>query len=183
VFTTGVKKLLRLTKSWCTSLFVRSASQQDREFDPTSRWSWKPGLKESQRRSLQRNKSHLKEKLMGLMDSMKNAATEKLASQNPLVSHLLSMFGGGNQTQGLSGLISSFQQNGLGGVVNSWVGGGENQPISPDQVEQGLGQERIQQISGKLGMDPGTVKTKLAEVLPGAVDKMTPNGKVEQEAA
>jgi uncharacterized protein YidB (DUF937 family) len=120
---------------------------------------------------------------MGLMDSMKNAATEKLASQNPLISHLLSMFGGGNQTQGLSGLISSFQQNGLGGVVNSWVGKGENQPISPDQVEQGLGQERIQQISGKLGMDPGTVKTKLAEVLPGAVDKMTPNGKVEQEAA
>jgi uncharacterized protein YidB (DUF937 family) len=124
-----------------------------------------------------------KEKLMGLMDSMKNAATEKLASQNPLVSHLLSMFGGGNQTQGLSGLISSFQQKGLGGLVNSWVGTGENQPISPDQVEQGLGQEKIQQISGKLGMDPGTVKTKLAEVLPGVVDKMTPNGKVEQEAA
>ena len=94
---------------------------------------------------------------MGLMDSMKNAATEKLASQNPLISHLLSMFGGGNQSQGLSALISSFQQKGLGGVVNSWVSTGQNQPISPDQVEQGLGQERIQQISGKLGMDPDTV--------------------------
>ena len=85
---------------------------------------------------------------MGLMDSMKNAATEKLASQNPLVSHLLSMFGGGNQTQGLSGLISSFQQKGLGGLVNSWVGTGENQPISPDQVEQGLGQEKFSRYPG-----------------------------------
>jgi uncharacterized protein YidB (DUF937 family) len=120
---------------------------------------------------------------MSLMDNMKDAAMGKMASQNPLVSHLLSMFGGGNQSQGLSSLISSFQQKGLGGVVNSWVGTGDNQPISPDQVEQGLGQERIQQISGKLGMDPNTVKTKLAEVLPGVVDKMTPNGRVEQEAA
>ena len=64
--------------------------------------------------------------------------------------------------------------------MNSWVGTGENQPISADQVEQGLGQERIQQISGKLGMDPGTVKSKLAEVLPGFVDKLTPNGKVSE---
>ena len=120
---------------------------------------------------------------MSLMDNMKDAAMGKIASQSPLVSHLLSMFGGGNQSQGLSALITSFQQKGLGGVVNSWVGTGENQPISADQVEQALGQERIQQISGKLGMDPNTVKTKLAEVLPGVVDKMTPNGKVEQEAA
>lgn len=124
---------------------------------------------------------------MGLMDNMKNAVTSKvgdqLASHNPLGSQLLAMFGGGNQSQGLSALISSFQQKGLGGVVNSWVGTGENQPISADQVEQGLGQERIQQISGKLGMDPGTVKSKLAEVLPGFVDKLTPNGKVEQDAA
>ena len=123
---------------------------------------------------------------MGLMDSMKDAAKgmvgnqiSQIAAQHPAASQLLSMFGGGNPEQGLSGLVNSFQQKGLGGIVNSWVSTGANQSINPDQVEQALGPERIQQIAAKLGLDPNAVKGKLAEVLPVIVDKMTPNGKVE----
>ncbi len=128
---------------------------------------------------------------MGLMDSVKEAVMSKVgslfsqvASQNPVAAQLLSNLGGGNQANGLSELVTTFQQKGLGGIVNSWVGTGANLPINADQIEQALGQERIQQIAGKFGMDPEALKGQLAQVLPTVVDKLTPNGKIEdQEAA
>ena len=125
---------------------------------------------------------------MGLMDSIKEAAKgeigkrfNEVGAQHPIASQLLSIFGGGNQAAGLSALVSTFQQKGLGGVANSWVGTGANLPINADQIEQALGQERVQQIAAKFGMDPETLKGQLAQVLPGVVDKLTPNGKIENQ--
>ena len=125
---------------------------------------------------------------MGLMDSLKDAVRGEIGnrlaqvtSEHPLASQLLSMFGGGNQGRGLSELVSAFQQKGLSGIVNSWVGTGANLPINADQIEQALGQERLQQIAAKFGVPPETVKAKLAEVLPTVVDRLTPNGKIENE--
>ncbi len=123
---------------------------------------------------------------MGLMDSIKETVMSdvgkrftEVGAQHPIASQLLSMFGGGNQSAGLSELVSTFQQKGLAGIVNSWVGTGANLPINADQIEQALGQERVQQIAAKFGMDPQALKGKLAQVLPGVVDKLTPNGKIE----
>jgi uncharacterized protein YidB (DUF937 family) len=127
---------------------------------------------------------------MGLMDSIKDAVRGEVSNrfaevgaQHPIASQLLTMFGGGNQTQGLSELMSTFQQKGLAGIVNSWVGTGENLPINADQIEQALGQERVQQIAMKFGVDPQTLKEQLAQVLPTVVDKLTPNGKIENQEA
>ena len=71
---------------------------------------------------------------MGLLDGLENAALGKLmgGNSNPMVSGLLQMIQ--NQPGGLPGLLQSFQDKGLGGVASSWVGTGENMPISADQI-------------------------------------------------
>jgi uncharacterized protein YidB (DUF937 family) len=80
------------------------------------------------------------------------------------------------QTGGLQGLMQQFQSNGLGGVVNSWVGTGANQAISGDQITQVLGQDKLNEIAGKLGMQPDQISGLIAQHLPGVIDKMTPQG-------
>ena len=77
---------------------------------------------------------------------------------------------------GVSGLAQSFEQQGLGGVVQSWIGSGQNQPISGDQVQNALGSDKIQEIAAKLGSSPSVASSTLAQYLPQVVDHLTPNG-------
>ncbi len=79
---------------------------------------------------------------------------------------------------GLEGLIQSFQQGGLGEVVNSWVSTGQNLPISAEQIQSVLGGSSLQDIATKLGVTPEQASGSLAEILPQAVDTMTPNGQL-----
>jgi uncharacterized protein YidB (DUF937 family) len=83
---------------------------------------------------------------------------------------------------GVQGLVSMLQQHGLGGAVQSWVGTGANQPVSGDQLGQalqngGMG-SLLQEAAGKLGVDPNVLLGGLSQVLPHAVDHMTPDGQV-----
>jgi uncharacterized protein YidB (DUF937 family) len=83
---------------------------------------------------------------------------------------------------GVQGLLNMLQQHGLGGAAQSWVGTGANQPVSGDQLGQalqngGMG-SLVQEAAGKLGIDPGTLLGGLSQVLPHAVDHMTPDGQV-----
>jgi uncharacterized protein YidB (DUF937 family) len=82
------------------------------------------------------------------------------------------------QHGGLQGVVSEFEKNGLGATVNSWVGTGANQPISADQVHRVLGPELLQQLSQKSGLSVQELTQKLSEVLPQAVDKLTPGGAI-----
>jgi len=77
---------------------------------------------------------------------------------------------------GLQGVLNEFERNGLGSTVQSWVSTGPNQPISPDQVQQVFGPDLLQQLSQKSGVSVQDLARKLADVLPNAVDKLTPNG-------
>jgi uncharacterized protein YidB (DUF937 family) len=79
---------------------------------------------------------------------------------------------------GLQGVIGEFEKNGLGATVKSWVGTGPNQPISPDEVRQALGPDLLQQLAEKSGISVQDLAQKLAQVLPQAVDKLTPNGAI-----
>jgi uncharacterized protein YidB (DUF937 family) len=79
---------------------------------------------------------------------------------------------------GLQGVISEFEQNGLGATVQSWVGTGTNQPISPDEVHRVLGPDLLQQLAAKSGLSVQELTQKLSQVLPQAVDKMTPDGTI-----
>jgi uncharacterized protein YidB (DUF937 family) len=77
---------------------------------------------------------------------------------------------------GLQGVVSEFEKNGLGPTVSSWVGTGPNQSISPDQVHNVVGPELLQELAAKSGLSVQELTQKLAQVLPQAVDKLTPNG-------
>lgn len=79
---------------------------------------------------------------------------------------------------GLQGVISQFQQNGLGSTVQSWVGTGPNQPVSAEQIQNTLGPDLLRQLSEKSGMSVQDLAHKLAQVLPQAIDTMTPNGSI-----
>jgi uncharacterized protein YidB (DUF937 family) len=77
---------------------------------------------------------------------------------------------------GIQGVINQFQTNGLGPTVQSWVGTGANQPITSAQVHQGLGPDTINALAAKLGIPPAELASKLSEVLPQAMDHLTPGG-------
>jgi len=83
-----------------------------------------------------------------------------------------------NHPGGLPGLVQGFEQNGLGGVVNSWVSTGANQPVDGNQVQNVLGGEQIQNLAAKLGVSPEMASMMAAQVLPQIVNHLTPNGQV-----
>lgn len=84
------------------------------------------------------------------------------------------------ESGGLAGLVDSFKEKGLGGIISSWISTGKNLPISAEQIQQALGKEKIQQLAEKAGMSPEDVKAKLTEHLPNIIDKLTPDGKVPE---
>ena len=119
---------------------------------------------------------------MGLMDQLGQAAGGMLGGQggqNPLLQAVAGLLGKDSSIGGLAGLVQAFQKNGLGEIVNSWVSTGQNLPVTPNQVEQGLGSNLVNQIAAKAGLSPGTTNSQLAGILPDLVDKLTPNGKIE----
>jgi uncharacterized protein YidB (DUF937 family) len=80
---------------------------------------------------------------------------------------------------GLQGIVAQMEQQGLGNTVKSWVGSGANLPISPDQVHAVFGSDVISGLAAKFGLSPQELAQKLSQVLPQAVDKLTPNGVVQ----
>src|SRR5689334_18587472 len=77
---------------------------------------------------------------------------------------------------GLQGVVSEFEKNGLGPPVRSWVGTGPNDPVSPSDLQRVFGPDLLQQLSAKSGLSMQQLTEKLSQVLPQAVDKMTPDG-------
>lgn len=77
---------------------------------------------------------------------------------------------------GLAAVVAQFEQKGLGSTVQSWIGKGPNQAISPDQVQQVVGSDLLQQLSARTGIAVPDLLGKLAKVLPETIDKMTPDG-------
>jgi uncharacterized protein YidB (DUF937 family) len=81
----------------------------------------------------------------------------------------------------LGGLVDQLQKSGLGAQVSSWLGNGANLPISVDQLRQALGDDTIRQISQTLGLPVDQLLNQLSQHLPAAVDKLSPNGTLEQQ--
>jgi uncharacterized protein YidB (DUF937 family) len=79
---------------------------------------------------------------------------------------------------GLGGLLNKLQQGGLGDAANSWVGSGQNQPASPGQLGSALGPNIIKTLAQQSGLSEDELTKQLSQVLPGIVDKLTPNGKL-----
>jgi uncharacterized protein YidB (DUF937 family) len=87
------------------------------------------------------------------------------------------------QHGGVQGIVAQLEKQGLSSTVHSWVGTGANQPISTDQVHQVFGSGTIAQLAAKVGMNPQDLAQRLSQVLPTAIDKLTPEGKVPPKTA
>ncbi len=121
---------------------------------------------------------------MGILDGILGGLLGGNSNASPLQSILGSVLGGGGQAQqgggamggGLGGLLSKFQQAGMGNVAQSWVGNGPNQQVTPDQLHQVFGDQQVNQWSQQANMQPHDLLSQLSQYLPHAVDQMTPNG-------
>jgi uncharacterized protein YidB (DUF937 family) len=83
---------------------------------------------------------------------------------------------------GLDVLINQFKQSGLEDMINSWIGVGQNQPVSPTQLRQVLGNETVNNLSRQAGTPQEDLLSQLSKYLPGVIDRLTPNGQVPSDA-
>jgi uncharacterized protein YidB (DUF937 family) len=119
---------------------------------------------------------------MGLFDSILGAVSGKSdapGQANPLMGIVGGLLA---QSGGLQGLANKFAQSGQGNAFQSWVGMGENQTISTNEIQNVLGSERVNAIATRMGVDPAVASTFLAEYLPKIIDKLTPAGKIDPAA-
>jgi uncharacterized protein YidB (DUF937 family) len=119
---------------------------------------------------------------MALLDSILGAVSGKSDAAGGataligIVGNLL------QQNGGLQGLANKFSQGGASGAFSSWVGMGENQAISGNEIQQVLGSDQVRALAAKMGIDPNQASSLLAEYLPKVVDKLTPQGAVDPNA-
>ena len=121
---------------------------------------------------------------MGLLDELLGKLTALFSSSDPLHKNLVSSVTdlvNSPQVGGLAGIVSKFESSGLSTLVQSWVSTGKNLPATAQQIEQGLGVEKIMAMAQGLGVTPDVVKAKLAEILPQVIDKLTPDGVVPKK--
>ncbi len=112
---------------------------------------------------------------MGLLDGLLGGAVG--AEMATVVNSFIQQHGG------VQGIVAQFEKQGLGPTVQSWVANGPNQPISPEQVHQVFGSGMIAQLAARAGMNPQELAQKLSQVLPTAIDKLSPEGKVPPKSA
>jgi uncharacterized protein YidB (DUF937 family) len=119
---------------------------------------------------------------MGLLDSILGAVTGKTDDSGG-AAQLIGVLGGLlAQSGGLQGLANKFAQSGQGNAFQSWVGMGENQPVSSGEIQNALGSGQVNALAAKMGIDPAQASSFLAEYLPKIVDKLTPAGKIDPTA-
>ena len=127
---------------------------------------------------------------MGLLDSVLGSVMGNMAGGRQrdgagadilmqVVGGLLNQ-GGGGAGGGLGALLEQFQKGGLGDVAASWVGTGQNLPISAEQLQSVLGGDQIGALAQQAGLSQGDLMGQLAQMLPQVVDQLTPNGQLPQ---
>lgn len=100
------------------------------------------------------------------------------ANSDVIQSAIGGLLGGGNSNGGLDlgSLVGNLQNGGLSNIAESWLGDGDNEEISEEQVEGLFGSEKIQEMASQLGADQGDVLSGLKEALPQMVDKSSTGG-------
>jgi uncharacterized protein YidB (DUF937 family) len=122
---------------------------------------------------------------MGFLDSLENSPalrgvlSQLSAAVLPVV--LGEVLGTGSQG-GLNAIVAKLEQAGLGDQVKSWIGTGQNLPITADQVRQVLGNETVKQLAARYNIPVDQIAEVLAHQLPLAVDHASPDGKLPHSA-
>jgi len=122
---------------------------------------------------------------MGLMDEVLAMAGSSGAQQGQHATALTAIMAYINSPQvgGIAGLQNMFQQGGLGSIVSSWIGTGQNLPVSASQLQNVLHGGALQQAAQQAGMDPSQLTGMMSSLLPHLVDKLSPNGQVPDASA
>jgi uncharacterized protein YidB (DUF937 family) len=107
---------------------------------------------------------------MGLLDGLIGGMVG--AEMISVVNGLIAKHGG------VQGVIGQLQSSGLGATVNSWISEGSNAPVSAGQMHAAFGEQTLNELAAKAGIPPQELAEKLAQVLPHAVDALTPGGVV-----
>lgn len=76
----------------------------------------------------------------------------------------------------LAGITDKLKEGGLGDQLSSWLGDGENAPVSADQITSALGADKISEMASRLGVDAGSAAEKLSQAMPSLLDKFSSGG-------
>jgi uncharacterized protein YidB (DUF937 family) len=122
---------------------------------------------------------------MGILDSLENSPAFKSALGQlgaAVLPVVMSEVMGTGGKGGLSAIVAKLEQAGFGDHVKSWIGNGQNLPITADQLRQVLGNDTVRQIAAKYNIPIDQVAEVLAHQLPLAVDQASPDGKLPHTA-
>jgi uncharacterized protein YidB (DUF937 family) len=117
--------------------------------------------------------------IMGIDDILAMLGGQKGAAGG--MSSVMKLFGGGGGEGGLQGLVSGLSKNGMADQVQSWVGSGQNQPVSAADVQAHVDPAVLSQVAEQAHMTPEQVSQNVAQVLPEMVNKATPQGQLPAE--
>jgi uncharacterized protein YidB (DUF937 family) len=126
-----------------------------------------------------------KDLTMGILDSLENSPIFKGALgqlEAAVVPVVLSEVLGKGGQGGLSAIVAKLEQAGLGDQVKSWIGNGQNIPITAEQLQQVLGNETVKALAARFNIPIDQLAQILAQQLPAAVDHASPNGKLPHTA-
>jgi uncharacterized protein YidB (DUF937 family) len=119
---------------------------------------------------------------MGILDSLESSGILGQLGAAVLPAVLGEVMGTGAQGGALSAIVAKLEQAGFGDQVKSWIGTGQNLPITADQLKQVLGSDVVRQLAAKYNIPIDQVSEVLAHQLPQAVDHASPNGKLPHTA-
>lgn len=119
---------------------------------------------------------------MGLLDQIVSGVTRSVLTELEAraLPAVLSRVLASTDLGSIGGLLQQLQQSGLDRQVGSWLGNGSNLPISPDQLRNALGDDRIREIAGATGLPIDDLLKTLSQKLPEAIDHISPNGQLEE---
>src|SRR5258708_24708158 len=122
---------------------------------------------------------------MGILDSLENSPAFRGAVgqlEAAVVPVVLSEVFGRDGQGGLSAIVAKLEQAGLGDQVKSWIGNGQNLPITAEQLQQVLGSEKVKELAARFSIPIDQLAKILAQQLPHAVDHASPDGKLPHTA-
>lgn len=117
---------------------------------------------------------------MGLLDDLVGSLGNNNGSgQGNQLQQLMAIWNWVQEQGGVEVLLQKFQQGGLGQVLNTWIGSGNNQPVNSGEIQNALGQDQLQSLADKLGTDVNGASGTLAALLPQVIDKLSPQGHID----
>jgi uncharacterized protein YidB (DUF937 family) len=118
---------------------------------------------------------------MGLLDDLVGSLGNNSngSGQGNQIQQLMAIWNWVQEQGGVEVLLQKFQQGGLGQVLNTWIGSGNNQSIDGGEIQNALGQDQLQSLADKLGTDVNGASGTLAALLPQVIDKLSPQGHID----